>query len=171
MKVLIVIDMLNDFMGEGAPLYCGKEGRRIIPFIKDKIDEYRKSGDKVVYVCDAHDSKDKQFQMFSPHAVKGSKGAEVIDELKPQPGDIIVEKTTVRPFYATDLDRIITELAPEEVCVLGVCTSICIMETVADLRVRGYKAVVYKDGVADFDTEAHKYALKRMVSVYGAEIR
>ena len=171
MKVLIVIDMLKDFMDKNAPLYCGEEGRAIIPFIKQKMDEYRRSGDKIVYVCDAHDPRDKEFQMFKPHAVKGSSGAEVIDELKPQEGDIIVEKTTVRTFYDTNLDRVLKELNPEEVCVLGVCTSICIMETVGALRVRGYKAVVYKDGVADFDSDAHDYALKRMVSVYGAEIR
>jgi len=171
MKVLLVSDMLKDFMEEAGALYCGKESSKIIPFIKQKIDECRKSGCKVIYVCDAHADDDKEFRMFDAHAVKGSEGAKVIKELRPGEADIIVEKTTFSAFYNTELDRTLKELDPDEVDVVGVCTSICVMDAVGALRVRGYKVVVYRDGVADFDQEAHGFALKRMEKVYGAEIR
>ncbi|MEA3489751.1 MAG: isochorismatase family cysteine hydrolase [Candidatus Omnitrophota bacterium] len=171
MRVLLIIDMLKDFMEKEGPLYCGDNSRKIIPFIKKKIDECRGPDCKVIYSCDAHAPDDREFSMFSPHAVKGSEGAKVIEELEPAPGDIVVEKTTVIPFYGTDLERLFVELNPEEVDVVGVCTSICVMEAVADLSVRGYRTVVFKDGIADFDKEAHDFALKRMESVYGAEIK
>ncbi|NQT32324.1 MAG: cysteine hydrolase [Candidatus Omnitrophica bacterium] len=170
MKVLLIIDMLKDFMEEGGSLYCGEESEKIIPFIKQKIDEYHASGDKVIYICDAHDADDKEFKTFAAHAVKGSNGGEVIDELIPQEDDIIIEKQTLEPFYKTDLDGILKELAPDVVEVTGVCTSICIIETVGGLNARGYKTLVHKDGVADFDAEAHNFALKHMERVYGAEI-
>jgi len=171
MKVLLVIDMLNDFMRKGGGLYCGDDGRKIIPFIKKKIEECRASGCRVVYSCDAHEPEDREFHLYSAHAIKGSEGASIIDELSPGPRDIIVEKTTVRPFYRSRLEEVLEDLEPEEVMVTGVCTSICVMEAVAGLSVRGYKTVVYRQGAADFDKEAHETALKRMENVYGASIQ
>ena len=44
------------------------------------------------------------------------------------------------------------------------------MDTVAELRNREYPVIVYRQGVADFDPEAHEFALKRMEKVYGAKI-
>lgn len=169
-KILLVIDMLKDFMAEGGALYCGEDSRKIIPFIEKKIEEYRASGGRVIYVCDAHAQNDKEFSRFERHAVKGSEGAEVIDELKPRPEDVVIEKTTVKPFYGTELAMLLKEIDPAEVGVVGVCTSICIIEAVSDLRVRGYRTVVYKDGVADFDEKAHEHALKQIADVYGAEV-
>lgn len=171
MKVLLIIDVLKDFMEEGGSLSCGEEARKIIPHIKERIAEYRRKAHRIVYVCDAHEKEDKEFKMYSPHAVKGSEGAEIIDELKPRENDIVVEKTTVRPFYGNDLEEVIDKLSPEEVEVAGVCTSICVMEAVAALSVRGYNAVVDRKLVADFAPDAHKYALKRMKEVFGAQIR
>ena len=98
-------------------------------------------------------------------------GAQVIDELKPQDEDIVVKKTTYSAFYETELEKVLKELAPKAVYVAGVCTSICVMDMVGELTNRGYKVVVYKDGIADFDAEGHEFALKRMKNVYGAEIR
>jgi nicotinamidase-related amidase len=171
MRALIVMDMLNDFIDEKGPLYCGKKSREMVPFIGKKIEEYRRSGDKVIYVCDAHAPDDKEFRMFTGHAVKGTEGARVVEALKPGASDVVIEKTTVKPFYGTELESILEEIKPEEIGVVGVCTSICIMEVVSDLRVRGYKTVVYREGVADFDEKAHEFALGRMEKVYGAEVR
>ncbi|MCK4851940.1 MAG: cysteine hydrolase [Candidatus Omnitrophica bacterium] len=170
MRVLLVIDMLKDFMDEDGALYCGKESRRIVSFIKEKIRECRTSDCRVIYVCDAHDPRDKEFRMFKPHAVKGSEGAKVIDELRPETADIIVEKTTYDAFYDTELDRVLKETGAGRVEVVGVCTSICVMEAVGVLSLKGYDVVVHKDGVADFDQEAHCFALNRMEKVYGAKV-
>ena len=171
MKVLIISDMLKDFMEAGGALYCGAKSRKIIPFIAQKIDEFRRSGNKIIYMCDAHCSDDKEFEMFGTHCVVGTKGAEVIDELKPGKDDIVIPKTTFSSVYGTRLEEELEKIKPETVYVVGVCTSICVMDMVGDLRVRGYKVVVYKDGVADFDPEAHEFALKRIVNVYGAEVK
>ncbi len=170
MDVLLVSDMLKDFMTPKGALYCGAEARKIIPFIAQKIDKCRESDCKVIYVCDAHRTDDKEFKMFNPHCVEGTEGAQIIEELKPQDEDIIVKKTTYSAFYGTELEKILKELAPGTVYVAGVCTSICVMDMVGGLGNRGYRTVVYRDGVADFDTEAHEFALKRMKDIYGAEI-
>jgi nicotinamidase/pyrazinamidase len=53
---------------------------------------------------------------------------------------------------------------------VGVCTNICVMDTVGGLANRDYNITVPRAGVADFDTEFHEFALKRMGKIYGARI-
>lgn len=170
MKALLVIDMLRDFIDEDGALPCGEAARGVVSFIKQKIDAFRAAGDTIIYICDSHEPNDKEFKMFRPHCVKDTKGAEIIRELKPAATDTIVQKNRYSAFYNTALDGILKATRPEEVHVTGVCTSICVMDTVGGLRNRDYTTVVYEQGVADFDNEAHAFALKRMKAVYGAQI-
>jgi nicotinamidase/pyrazinamidase len=171
MKTLLVIDMLKDFIEASGALYCGDESRRIIPFIKEKIEEFHRLGDLVIFVKDSHREDDLEFKMFPRHCVRGTRGAEIIDELPVEAGDIIVEKTRYSAFYGTSLNKILKDRAITEAHVVGVCTSICVMDTVGDLRDRDYPVVVYKEGMADFDSEAHRFSLRRMEKTYGATVR
>jgi nicotinamidase/pyrazinamidase len=167
---LFVIDMLNDFLRKDGALYCGDKSREIIPFVKGKIEEFHKIGDLVVFICDSHDPDDIEFKIFPKHCVAGTEGAQIIDELPVDDKDPIIRKTRYSAFYNTNLDDVLQEHDIIEVHVVGVCTSICVMDTVGDLRNRDYKVIVYKDGVADFDPRAHRFSLERMKKTYGAEI-
>jgi nicotinamidase/pyrazinamidase len=169
-KALIVIDMLRDFIPKDGALYCGAAGEKIVPFIKAKLEEARNSGGLVIYITDSHKPNDPEFKMFARHAVKGTPGAEVIPELKPKRGDIVVRKLTLSSFYKTRLDDVLKKNKIKEAVVVGVCTSICVMDTVGGLRVRGYPVTVYKKGVADFDQRMARMALERMKKTYGAEV-
>jgi nicotinamidase-related amidase len=108
--------------------------------------------------------------MFPRHCVTGTPGAQVIPELKPGPGDTIVRKTRFSAFYGTRLEEILKRNRVKRADVVGVCTSICVMDTVGDLRNRDYQVTVYKKGVADFDQKSHRFALQRMEKTYGAEV-
>jgi nicotinamidase/pyrazinamidase len=167
---LIVADMLNDFLDPKGSLFVGPSGREIIPFVARKIKETRAQGGMVVFVCDAHAPDDLEFRLFAPHAVKGTWGAEIIPELPVEPGDYRVAKTRYSCFYRTDLEEILKREQVDRVEVVGVCTSICVLETVKELVDRDLPALVYKDGVADFDPEAHAFALKHMERIFGARI-
>jgi nicotinamidase/pyrazinamidase len=167
---LIVADMLRDFIEPDGALYLGPKGREIIPFIARKAEEVRAQGGVVIFVCDAHAPDDREFRLFGRHAVKGSRGAEIIRELAPMPRDYRVEKTRYSCFYKTELDDILKKAGVDRVEVVGVCTSICIMETVTELFDRDIPTVVYREGVADFDPEAHAFALKHMERVLAARV-
>lgn len=180
-KVLFVVDMLNDFMDPCGVLYCGDEARKIIPFIKNKIEEYLQQGDPVIYICDNHDKDDKEFTKFPPHAVQGTWGAEIIPELKPrEDSDLIhiIKKQRYSAFYNTNLDEILNDIcrkrncSPEdlEVEVVGNCTNICVLYTVEELCNRDIKTVVYEEGVASFDQAAHEWVLGQMQKVLGAKV-
>lgn len=170
MKALLVIDMLKDFLDKNGALFCGKDARNIIPFVQEKIIQAHKEKRLVIYICDQHKKDDLEFNLFPKHCVEGTEGAEVIDELEVLPSDIVVKKTRYSGFYGTNLERILKEKKVDSIEVVGVCTSICVMDTVGDLRNRDYQVTVYKDGVADFDPEASKFALKRIEKIYGVKV-
>ncbi|MBI3814508.1 MAG: cysteine hydrolase, partial [Nitrospinae bacterium] len=95
--------------------------------------------------------------------------SDIIEELKPFKGRVI-PKTRYSGFYNTNLEGILKEIAPEKVIVAGVCTDICIMHTVADLRNRDYTVEVPVNCVASFDEDNHRFALKHIEKALGAKI-
>ncbi|MBI5118951.1 cysteine hydrolase [Candidatus Poribacteria bacterium] len=166
----IIIDVLVDFIDKRGTLYCGPTAEKIVPFIREKVEHARQAGDLVIYMTDNHKIDDKEFRMFPRHAVKGTPGAQIIPDLRPQRGDIVIPKPTLSCFYKTKLDEVLARHKVKHVNALGVCTSICVMDMVGELRNRGYAVRVYKKGVADFDQKYHRFALERMVKTYGAEV-
>jgi nicotinamidase-related amidase len=168
---LIIVDMLNDFIDEKGALYCGPTSREIIPFVRKRLADHRRSGSLVVYLQDAHAEDDREFENFPPHCLAGTWGSRVIDALAPRNGERVLPKTRYSGFYGTDLERVLADFAPDTVEVVGVCTSICVMDTVGGLANRDYRVTVPAAGVADFDAEAHRFALERMSRLYGATIQ
>jgi len=159
---LIIADMLNDFIDPNGALYVGPPGRDIIPFVVKKTEETRSQGGVVIFVCDAHAPKDREFDQFGTHAVEGSWGSEIIPEIPFRSGDYRINKTRYSALFATDLEKVLQQEGVSDTAMLGVCTSICVMFTTIDLKDRGYHCRVYRDGVADFDPEAHAFALKHL---------
>jgi nicotinamidase-related amidase len=169
-KALIVVDMLNDFVDENGALYCGQAARDIVPFIQDRIEAYRRRGDLVIYLQDAHDEDDKEFEKFPKHSLKGTWGNAIIAELTPKDEDVVIEKRRYSGFFETALNDVLKKHDIQEAEVVGVCTNICVMDTVGGLANRDYPVTVPKAGVADFDADFHAFALKRMDQIYGAKI-
>lgn len=168
-QALLVVDMLNDFVRPEGALSV-PEAQAIIPNIQRELQEAREAAHAVIYVCDAHDPDDLEFQRYPAHALEGDYGAEIISELTPQPGETVLKKKRLNAFFNTELDSILRQVAPEVVTVVGVVTHICVMEAVAGLCDRDIPARVPRDCVADFDKELEASAFKRMATVFGAEI-
>jgi len=167
-KALIIVDMLNDFIDPGGKLYCGETAEAIIPFIRKQLDRTRQQGELVVYLQDSHDADDVEFDRFPPHCIAGSWGSQIISKLAPGTGETILPKKRYSGFFGTDLDTVLARFDLKNITVVGVCTSICVMDTVGGLANRDYNVTVPVEGVADFDQEMHRMALKRMQGVYGA---
>jgi nicotinamidase-related amidase len=168
-KALLVTDMLNDFVRKGAPLEV-PAARKIIPKINERIQATRDADGCVIFIADHHAEDDLEFDRWPPHAVSGTEGCEVIVELDRRPEDILVPKTRYSAFFESTLDEILQREDVDEVEVTGVCTSICVMFTVADLRNRYIPTTVYRDAVADLDDASHQFALKHMDKVLGAKV-
>jgi len=169
-QALIIVDMLNDFLNPQGALYCGDAARTIIPIIEQRLNSYREKNDTVIYLCDAHDKNDREFEKFPSHCVAGTWGAELLPEIKPLPEEHVILKQRFSGFYGTDLDAVLKRAKIEQAEVVGVCTSICVMDTVSGLANRDYAIIVPTRGVADFDPAMHATALQRMERVYGAKL-
>ncbi len=165
---VLVIDMLNDFVR--GSLKC-ERAEAIVPRIRKLLEEVRGLGIPVIYANDAHMPKvDHEFRLWGEHAVKGTWGAEVIDELRPAEGDYVVEKRRYSAFFETGLDMLLRELGVDTVVLTGLHTNMCVKHTAADAFYRGYGIVVLSDCVQAFTQEDHEWGLKYMERVYGAKI-
>ncbi|MGQ9623910.1 MAG: cysteine hydrolase family protein [Candidatus Bathycorpusculaceae bacterium] len=169
---VIIIDMLRDFVtGE---LKC-ERAQRIVPNLKRLVEAARKQNIPVIYSNDAHYPQDHEVvQRWGKHAIKGTKGAEVIPELAPSAKDYIVEKRAYSGFFETGLDPLLRSLYKGEgvktVILCGIHTNICVRHTAADAFFRGYKIIIAKDGVEAFTQEEHEQGLKYLRDVYNAKL-
>lgn len=165
---VIVVDMLNDFVT--GVLKC-ERAPRIIPNIQRLLDFTRKKGIPVIYANDTHlPGVDKEFEVWPPHAVVGTKGAEVIDELKPVKGDYIIQKRRYSAFYGTDLDLLLRELHVDTLVLVGLITDVCVQHTAADAFFRGFQIIVPEDCVETLTEEAQRSGIEYLRKNYGCEI-
>jgi nicotinamidase-related amidase len=168
-NVVLVVDMVRGFCEEGHNLYVGATIREIIPRIRDLLREEKAKGSHFIFLCDTHDPDDLEFKMFPPHCVRSSEEPEVIPELQ-EFAEEVIPKQRFSCFFETNLEGRLDELKPNKIIVVGVCTNICVLYTVADARNRDYAVEVPADCVATFDAEAHQFALHQLKTVLGAEV-
>ncbi len=165
---LLIIDMVKDFVHGKLPVPGAKD---IIPNINKLRKVFKDKGLPVIHVTDAHiPGVDKELVLWGDHAVKGSEGAEIVEELAPDDREYRVCKRRYSGFYATDLDLLLRELEVDTIIATGVATDICVQHTVADAFFRGYRVIVVSDATATLNKDYHQHALEYMRRVYGAKI-
>lgn len=160
-RAILVIDMLNDFVGEKAPLRC-PGGETIIPDLQRLFKWVRgREGDDVqlVFIEEAHRENDADFRVRPVHTVKGTWGSDFIPELYPGKGEYIVQKRRHSGFAYTDLDLYLREENIDTVVMTGVWTNVCVRSTATDALARAYKVITLSDGCASKTEEMHEYGL------------
>ncbi|MBN1298065.1 MAG: cysteine hydrolase [Actinobacteria bacterium] len=163
-KALFIVDMLNDFVRDGAPLkVAGIE--KIIEPIKIEIKKARKLKYPVIYICDSHDKNDIEFKLYPPHAIKGTHGADIIDELRPQSKDTIIHKKTLSSFYKTGLEKIMREKKIAEIILTGCIANICIQYTAFETVIRGFQVNILLNGIIALSKVDYDTALDQMQKV------
>ncbi len=159
---VIVVDMQNDFVKPGGKLVV-PTARSTIPAIKKLLEKARKHSVMVIYTQDTHYQGDPEFDIWGEHVVKGTWGWEIVDELKPLPGEIVVEKTRYDGFYGTPLDDLLRVNNIKNTVIVGTVANICVLHTAASAALRWYRVYIPLDGISalnDFDY----YATLRQVS-------
>lgn len=174
-RAVIVIDMLVGFVRHGN-LYSPRYDP-VVPRLHEHLAASEARGVPIVFLVDTHAPDDPEFAMFPPHCVEGSGEDEVVPELKGfADRGTVVRKHTFSGFRGTDLDTVLGRLRPEVIEVAGLCTDICVLHTVYDLKVRGYEVLVHKDLVETYDAPGHdaeefnRFALAHVRDVLGARV-
>ncbi|WP_024511530.1 isochorismatase family cysteine hydrolase [Bradyrhizobium sp. ARR65] len=98
--------------------------------------------------------------------IRGEPGHDIISELYPADGEIVIDKPGKGAFYATELGDILRKHGIENLLVCGVTTEICVNTTVREANDRGYRCVVIADGCASYFPEFHDMGLK-MIKAQG----
>ena len=85
-----------------------------------------------------------------------------MDELTPEPGEVVVDKYGYGSFHNTLLEDALRAAQIAQVWVVGTVTQICVEETVREGFHRGFEMVVAADGVSSFDDELHRATLRNL---------
>ena len=127
---LIVVDMQNDFVKEGGSLVV-PDAEATIPNIKGLLDLARGSGMKVVYSQDTHDEGDPEWEIWPEYVRIGSWGWQIVDELEPREGEVVIRKVRYDAFYGTHLDHFLRIWGVNTLVVCGTVANICVHYTAA----------------------------------------
>ena len=170
--VLMVIDMQNDFVLDGAIMQV-PEARNQVPKIQKLISVCRRLGVPVIYTIQETDAILCPLEVLSfPHLQdagmrRGTQGQQVITELAPEPDDTIILKRRFSAFYQTDLEIVLRNIrgsiAPVDTIIIsGTVTNICCESTARDAFFRDYKVVFGTDICSANTPEAHNATLANM---------
>ncbi|MCL2367401.1 MAG: cysteine hydrolase [Oscillospiraceae bacterium] len=169
--VLVIIDMQNDFIAEGAPIEC-KGGRAIIPNIQKMKAWARGKGIPVIYTQEVHRPEKIDFGLElvrnePEHCVEGQPGTEIVSALTPEPGDFVVVKRRYSAFYLTDFEVLLKGLGRNTLLLAGAATNVCVYATALDAQQRDMPVVVLSDCCAGITEELHQAFLQNVDWVIG----
>lgn len=174
MKALVAVDLQKDFVEQDGALYTpGIE--RVVPEAVKLIEEFKSKDLPVIVTTDYHTPDDKEFERWPAHCVKNTDGVELVDEIKQAISGyeklFLIRKNRYSAMYNTNLEDIIKKNAIDEIHICGLLSNICVMFTVEELMNRDYRSVVHEKATASNDPEMHRFAIRTIEEVLGAEVR
>lgn len=164
-SAVILVDMARDFVEEGGFIANagGEEyrarARAILEPLSRLVAAARASGAKVVYSTDAHTPDDLEMRKWPPHSMKGTEWAEIVPELAPQPGDLIIPKTTYSGFQSSDMESQLRARGIDTLYITGLHTDCCCRHTSGDAFQKGFHLVWVTDCLQAFTQEGHDSGL------------
>jgi nicotinamidase-related amidase len=158
--VLIVIDMLNDFLASWAR----DDRERLISEINALVEIMRKEQLPVIWVRQEFepDLSDAfpEMRVKNIHTViKGTEGCQIDSRLNIAPTDIVIVKKRYSAFHGTNLDEVIARLQPDCIVIAGINTHACVRTTLIDAYQRDWPIVVATDCVGSYDHVHHQVTL------------
>ena len=181
---LLVIDMQNDFVREGAALELA-DARARIGTVKKLIDAARSFNIPVIFTKFISGPKKtlvwiwspainpptkccwKNHKRFYPELNGEREVTDIIDEIKIMDEDYIIDKYAYGSFYNTELEDVLRSLVIEYVIICGAAMPVCINDTVSGAFERQFKVVVAEDATGSFDEEFRRFSLKLFEKKYG----
>ncbi len=168
---LLIVDMLNDFIY--GKIKCDR-AVPMIPRTAELIDSARSSGIPVLYPNDSHTRKDFEIERWGEHAMRGTKGARVIGQLRPRKKDVEIPKTTYSSFHNTKLERELKGShdgkGANTLIISGLHTDCCVRHTTADAFFRGYETIIAQDAVNSFTELQYRTGLQYLKFWYLADL-
>lgn len=184
---LVIIDMQRDFVepgGFGAALGNKIEHlQKIIPTVAKLLKTFRELGLPVIHTREGHRPDlsdcppakrrrgDSNLRIgdngpMGRILVLGEPGNEIVRELSPQSGELVIDKPGKGAFYATNLQERLTKLGITHLIFTGVTTEVCVQTSMREANDRGYECLLVEDGTESYFPE-FKQATVRMIQSQG----
>lgn len=185
---LLVIDMQRDFLEPGGfgEALGNDVGRLapVVPKVRALLEHWRRLGLPVVHTREGHrpDLSDLPRNKAERGGaglrigdagpmgrilVRGERGHEIVPELAPLAGELVIDKPGKGAFWGTDLHAHLAALGVRQLVVTGVTTEVCVHTTVREANDRGYDCLVPSDATGSYFPHFHAVALE-MISAQGA---
>jgi nicotinamidase-related amidase len=185
---LVIIDMQRDFVepgGFGETL--GNDVallQSVVPPLKKVLDAFRAAGLTVIHTREGHvpdlsDCPPAKLNRGEPSLrigdpgpkgrilVRGEFGHDIVDELTPLPGELVIDKPGKGSFHATGLETELEARGITRLIVTGVTTEVCVHTTVREANDRGYECLVLSDCTGSYFPEFQRVGLA-MIAAQGA---
>ncbi len=184
---LLVIDMQRDFVEPGGfgETLGNDVGllRAVIPPLQAALVATRAAGITVIHTREGHlpdlsDCPPAKLRRGEPTLrigdpgpkgrilVRGEYGHDIIGELAPADGELVIDKPGKGSFYATGLDETLRSRGIESLVVTGVTTEVCVHTTVREANDRGYECLVLADCVGSYFPDFQRHGLA-MIAAQG----
>ena len=184
---LIVIDMQRDFLlpgGFGESLGNDVDQLlKVVPPLAALVAAARASGVMVIHTREGHepdlsDCPPAKLNRGAPSKrigdpgkygrilIRGEYGHDIVDELAPIDGEVVIDKPGKGAFYATELSEILTEAGITQLLITGVTTEVCVHTTTREANDRGYECLVVSDCVGSYFPDFQRIGLE-MIKAQG----
>lgn len=152
---LLIIDMQKDFVLPGAPAPVAG-ANATIPHIQQVLQLFRKNKWPVFHLVREHRADGSDIELFrrkdflekQTYAVPGTPGCEIVDELKPFPGEYRIVKKRFSAFMNTPLDFILRQMEVSCLVICGAQYPTCIRASIYDAVAYGYKITLLTDATS-----------------------
>ncbi|OAL01119.1 isochorismatase family protein [Phaeosphaeriaceae sp. SRC1lsM3a] len=179
---LLIIDMQSDFLSPGGYLssqsYSLDRFQALIPRLQTLLHTFRAAKFPIYHTREGHMPSMSTVSSRELHRsavngarigdqgpmgkflIRGEKGHEIIEELKPREGDVVIDKPGRGAFTHTELDASLRARGIANLVVCGVTADACVSSTVREASDRGYDVCVLDDGVESVSEELKRWALE-----------
>ncbi len=168
---LIIVDMINGFVREGA--LASKRAEKAIPAIV----ELSKACDKMQIIkiafADSHTSQSPEFGAYPEHCMAGTSESEVVDEIKEIGGYTLIPKNSTNSFHEEEFQKWLKNNNNVYTFIVkGVCTNICVEQFALTLKTyfnkqnRKSRVIVPKNTVETYDLGIHNGDLMNVMALY-----
>jgi len=162
---LVIVDM----QVEGCERH-GPGVKPVIAKIRSLLDHFREVNGKIIHVQSVRTKDHPEFTVFGrPYGLLlGSAGAEFVEELKPLPGEIVVQKTSHDCFFKTSMETVLEQLdlrpCRDTIVVTGIGSSNCVYHAVIGFHIRNYFIIVPEDCIHGVTAQSQPFALHQFRS-------
>jgi nicotinamidase-related amidase len=167
---IVVVDMQNDFVDRGGALSVATAAATV-PAIQRLLAAGRAAGTHIAFVQDTHFPGDPEFEIWPEHTMNGAWGWQIVDALKPQPGEMIWQKNRYDAFYGTPMEHYLSHVWHVENLVLaGTVANICVLQTAGSAGLRWLNVVVPADGISALTEFDQALALRQISFLYNGNL-